>query len=400
MLTGLVTTKFVAVLIGPSGMALTGQFFNITSIITLLATAACTTGLIKVLAEGKEENKRKIADTVFAITGATALALSLITLLFSGYLSRTVVMNGEYRIVFLLYGSLLFFSIQNVLFTAILNGIGRIKEMTLLTITGSVLNMISVVAFAYKFGVMGVLISSSVSNVLLWFVGFSFVRKHGLSPTLSRPKPDKVVLKSLLGFSLMSLIAGLLLPSIQFLIRTKLIQQFSTHDAGMWQATMRLSDYYLNFVYSVLSIYYLPKLSSIHDPVELRKEILAGYLRIVPIVLLITVMIWVMRYFIINTFLSKEFLDIIPLLRLYLVGDVLKIVSWILAFLMWAKALKRLYIYTELSFFILNIVLNFLFINLYGLIGTGIAYIVVYAFYTLLIFAVLRKYLYLPKKLA
>jgi PST family polysaccharide transporter len=287
-----------------------------------------------------------------------------------------------------------------VLFTGILNGIGKIRQMTLLTITGSVLNMISVVAFAYKFGVIGVLISSSVSNVLLWFIGLSFVRKNGLGPTLNRPQPDKAILKSLLGFSLMSLIAGLLLPSIQFLIRTKLIQQFSTHDAGMWQATMRLSDYYLNFVYSVLSIYYLPKLSSIHDPVELRKEILAGYLRIVPIVLLITIMIWVMRYFIINTFLSKEFLDIIPLLRLYLVGDVIKIISWILAFLMWAKALKRLYIYTELSFFALNIALNFLFINLYGLIGTGIAYIVVYAFYTLLVFAVLRKYLYIPKKLA
>ena len=50
-ITGFIITKVVAVKIGPKGMAYLGQFQNTTAILTMLATGAIATGVIKYLAE-------------------------------------------------------------------------------------------------------------------------------------------------------------------------------------------------------------------------------------------------------------------------------------------------------------------------------------------------------------
>ncbi|MEO8567955.1 MAG: hypothetical protein ABI419_02425, partial [Ginsengibacter sp.] len=68
-ITGFIITKVVAVKIGPKGMAYLGQFQNTTAILTMLATGAIATGVIKYLAEYKGDHfrKQKIINTSFVI---------------------------------------------------------------------------------------------------------------------------------------------------------------------------------------------------------------------------------------------------------------------------------------------------------------------------------------------
>lgn len=398
IITGLISTKYVAVLIGPSGMALTGQFYNLSGVVILLASAAVPVGVVKLLAEHPaQEKRRQIVQTVYTVTGLASLALSVSTVIFSSFLSQKLFLNRDFIQVFWVFGGLLFFQIQTLLFSAILNGTGRIKAMTIFTVSTSVLNLLIVVVLVRAYGVRGVLVSTGVANFLIWIASLRYMRKTGFAGTGLDYRINKEYAKQLLNFSTMSLVTGLLIPAMQFSIRSKLIYQISIRDAGIWQATLRMSDYYLNFIYSVLSIYYLPKLSSINDAHELRKEILLGYARILPAVIAITILIWLLRYFIIHVFLSNEFVDMVALLRLYLIGDVFKIASWILAFLMWARALKKVYIVTEILFALLSILINFWFINLYGVVGTGWAYITLYLFYLLLMVSLLGHYITKPK---
>ncbi|MBA3285371.1 MAG: hypothetical protein H0U27_09995 [Nitrosopumilus sp.] len=188
----------------------------------------------------------------------------------------------------------------------------------------------------------------------------------------------------------MNLVSGILVPAVQIFIRSKLIYNININEAGLWQAATRISDYYINFLYSVLSVYFLPKLSSIHEIKLLRREIILGYARILPMVLIITGIVWILRDLIISVVLTEEFRGMLPILKLYLIGDVIKICSWILAFLLWAKAMMRAYIISELSFTILSVILNVYFINEYGAIGTGWAYIISYSYYFVLIFLLIR----------
>ena len=76
------------------------------------------------------------------------------------------------------------------------------------------------------------------------------------------------------------------------------------------------------------------------------------------------------------------------------VGDSLKIGSWLLAYLMLSKAMTKLFIVTEIIFSVSLVILTYLFTNVFGFEGVSIAYLVNYAIYWivmgLFVFKVLR----------
>ena len=66
-----------------------------------------------------------------------------------------------------------------------------------------------------------------------------------------------------------------------------------------------------------------------------------------------------------------------PMMELFtwqLVGDIIKISSWLLAYLMLAKAMTKIYIVTEVLFSLSFIILSILFINSFGLVGVTYAF--------------------------
>ena len=76
-------------------------------------------------------------------------------------------------------------------------------------------------------------------------------------------------------------------PLSQVAVRNDLAAQFGWDYAGYWDAMWRVSTIYLTFVTVTLSLYYLPRLSEIRDPAELRREILGTYRIVVPAVTVI-----------------------------------------------------------------------------------------------------------------
>ena len=64
-----------------------------------------------------------------------------------------------------------------------------------------------------------------------------------------------------------------------------------------------------------------------------------------------------------------------------LAGDVMKIASWLFAFVFLSKSMTKTYISTEIIFTLSLLVLTVIFLDLFGLIGVTIAYAVNYATY-------------------
>ncbi|MEO8820858.1 MAG: oligosaccharide flippase family protein, partial [Ginsengibacter sp.] len=89
-ISGFIVVKVVAVKIGPEGIAFVGQFQNTTAILTILATAAISTGMIKYLAEHKNDpvKSSKIINTAFLIVFISSLIISIFVMSTSGVLSE------------------------------------------------------------------------------------------------------------------------------------------------------------------------------------------------------------------------------------------------------------------------------------------------------------------------
>jgi PST family polysaccharide transporter len=140
-----------------------------------------------------------------------------------------------------------------------------------------------------------------------------------------------------------------------------------------------------------LSVYYLPRLSEIHDRKELRNEILKGYKTILPIVGFIALLIWLLKDVVIHLLFTPDFLPMKSLFTFQLLGDFFKIGSWLLAFLMLAKAMTRIYIITEIFFGISFVALSFFFMNRYGMIGTTYSFCINYGAYWITMFLLMKN---------
>lgn len=395
LLNGFIVTKVVAVRVGPEGMAYLGQFQNTTSILALVATGAIATGVIKYLAQYKDdlEKKDKIINTAFIIVFCCSLLVSLFVMASSGYLSRAAFKTSDFWIVYFVFG--LFSSVVafNVIALSILNGTKEIKKFTIVNITTSCSIVLFTIILSYSYGLIGLLISSSAASLVVFFLNIFFLKKTGIKWWPDFKKWDKGIFKLLLGFSMMAVVSGLVMPIMQLLIRNKIIDWSSIDDAGYWQAVTKISDYYLVFITTVLSVYYLPKLSEINDRKLLRQEILKGYKIILPLVAVIAFLIWLFRHFVITVLFSPAFSAMEELFAFQLIGDFLKIGSWLLAFLMLAKALTKTYIITEILFSAGLVLLSYFFINRFGIIGATYAFALNYGIYWIIMWLLMRRYI-------
>jgi PST family polysaccharide transporter len=143
-------------------------------------------------------------------------------------------------------------------------------------------------------------------------------------------------------------------------------------------------------VTTTLSIYYLPKLSELTDKAELRKEIWQGYKIVMPIVIAMSLAIFLLKDFIIWLLFTEEFAPMRELFLWQLVGDVIKLAALLLAYLMHAKAMTKTYISTEIAFSSSFILLSIWFVNQYGLIGMSYSFAVNYFLYFLTMLVVTR----------
>ncbi|MGH2646646.1 MAG: O-antigen translocase [Ginsengibacter sp.] len=392
-LSGFIVVKVVALKVGPEGIAFVGQFQNTTAILSMLATAAITTGVVKYLSEHKNDpvKSRQIINTAFLIIFFSSLIISLFVMGTSGYLSNASFKTKDFWIVYFLFGLFTMAISYNALFSCILNGLKEIRKFTVVNIISSLTGVSLTVIFAYTWGITGVLIASTATAVIIFCINIYIFSKLGIKWRPDFKSWDKPVIKMLTGFSLMAIVSGFVIPSMQILVRNRIITEFSIAEAGYWQAVTKISDYYLGFITTVLAVYYMPRLSEIQNKIELRHEIIKGYKMILPVVGTIAFLIWLFRELIIHILFTPEFLPMKPLFTYQLLGDFFKIGSWLLGYLMIAKAMIKSYIVTEIIFATSYVTLSYLFMTHFGIIGATYSFCINYGVYWIFMGIFMRK---------
>ena len=395
-ISGFIVIKVVAVKIGPSGIAFVGQYQNTIAILTMLATGAISAGVIKYLAEysGDTEKQQKVITTALSIVLFCSFFIAIIIIAFSNFLSKAAFHTTDYWQVYLLFGIFITIISLNTLFTAVLNGLKEIRKLTIVNKSGSMAGILFTVFFAYTLGTKGVLIAGNFMALIVFIINLFFlnqIRRFHWKPNFKNPNRGMTI--KLMAFTLMSIFSGFLIPSTQLLVRDKIIKDFSLQQAGYWQSVTKISDYYLGFIITVLSIYYLPRLSEISDKAELRKEILKGYKIILPAVGILAFAIWVCKGIILQVLFTPEFLPMLPLFKYQLIGDFFKIGSWLLSFLMLAKAMTKTFIITEILFSISFVVLSYILLDKFGIIGATYSFAINYLLYWITMWFLMKRYI-------
>lgn len=400
MLTGLISVKIVASIIGPSGVALLGQLNNFSSILLGMANGGINSGITKYVAEynGDESEIKKLLSNALRITLFFTLLVSLGLISLHNWLSRLIMLSDEYGYVFFIFGFTIFLYTMNATLVSILNGYKEFKKYVKVNIVGTLVGLLFTVSLVLALGLKGALISAVTFQSVVFFITFWICRKAPwLSVSYYKEKLDRKTLRRFLSYSAMTLVSLSVVPVSQMLLRGYVISNISITEAGWWEAMNRISGMYLMVITSSFSIYYLPRLSEIKETAELRHEIFKCYKVIVPMLLFGLTAIYLLRSVVIAILFSPDFYPMENLFIWQLLGDFFKICSWLLAFLMVAKSMTRFYIATEILFSGLFVALGFFFMNLNGVVGLTQAYFVNYVVYMLVMIMVFRKIVFNKK---
>lgn len=394
---GILRTKVLAVLLGPAGVGLTSLY---TGLITTAATFASmgvgTVGTRQIAEACSKDDARDLAvarramflGTMFLASAGALAVWSLRTILAVRVLGNA---SDSALVGWLSLGVAL--SVAGASQGALIQGMRRIGDIARLSVLGSLFNTVLGIGLLWRWSKEGLVAYVLVGPLVSFALGHLYVSKlpkvHAEAITLRELTHEWT---TLLRFGLAFVGAGLVGSLTQLWIRADVARVLGADPLGQYQAAWTISMQYVAFVLTAMGADYYPRLTcAVHDfkaAVRLVNEQteIAMLLSAPVLIAMMALAPWV-----IHLLYASSFTPAIEILRWQVLGDVLKIASWPLGFVILAAGDGRAYFWCESSTSILPAVLIVGLAPSMGLRITGLSYLAMYAFYMPVVYWLARR---------
>ncbi|WP_338480171.1 O-antigen translocase [Pseudomonas trivialis] len=396
LLSGFLVMKLVAVMAGPEGVAQFGQFMSLTALLVVFAGGGVGSGVVKYLAQYKEQKTdlKLLLNCAFSFSLVSSLVMCVGVLSLSEHITQWLLGDLRYQSLIVVLAFVQIFVALNNLIIAIINGMMDVKRLAAIHVLGALTGILAPLILGYYYQLYGVLLAFLLGQASLFAISFVLFKKSNyFNWRYFQVTWDKLMMSKLAQYSLMTLTSALLAPLIQIFVRNILSERFSWEQVGYWQAVSKVSDAYLLFITMAINVYYLPKLSATTQKSLLISEIRTAYIYLIPVVSTLALIIYLMRDLITRILFSEDFLSGLYLYAPQLVGDVIKIASFILSFVMLAKAMTKTFLFSEVFFSLTYLIWVYVLTDYFGLVGAMYAFIINYSLYFLFTAFVARRYI-------
>ena len=395
LLAGLVVIKLVAWFAGPQGVGRLGQLVSLMSVLAVLAGGGISAGIVKYVAEYRDDAKRlarMLAAALWYVLCASLL-MGCIALLLSRQIATWLLGDPQYAgLIRVLAIAQLGIALINYILSVI-NGFMDVRRLAFIQVVGSAFGVILVLWLSWWMHLYGALLALILGPALWLAVGWpAWRRSPYFQRSMLKMRFDREMTARLAAFSVMTITSALVAPLINIAVRDHLAHQFGWEQVGYWQAVSKVSDAYLLFLTTAINIYYLPKLASTHGRASLLLEMRNAYRYLMPVVVALAAVVYLLRGLVTRVLFSADFTSANALYGPQLAGDVVKIASFILSYVMLAKAMTRLFVVSECTFALSYLALVYVFTAHFGLVGAMYAFAINYALYLAFNVVVVRRY--------
>jgi len=389
MVAGIATSKAIAVFIGAEGLALIGNLRNFVSSAQAAATLGFYNGLVKYVGKFKEElhELSKTLSTVFYYGFIATILVSFFCYFKADFINDIIFPTyNNYAYVIRIFAIVLPFYSLNLFSFAIMNGFSKYKILIIINIIGQVLGVSITLLLIYQNKIDGALISVVIAESIIFLITLvGIINRRSLAPLIKVDQVNFGFLKQLSPYSIMALFSAIILPLLALVIRSYIIEHVGYKYAGFWEAMTRISKYYLMLVSSLMALYILPRFSEIDSIKEFRKEVVSFYKAVIPIFAIGLLLIYLLKHYIVLIVFSKEFEPVEDLFLWQLLGDLVKVLSMVIAYQFLAKKMFWHYIITEVFFLVTLYLTSIYFVDVFGVKGAVIGHFVSYIMYSAVI---------------
>lgn len=350
ILAGFALLKIMAVYLGPDGIGQLGHMMSVVSILTVLSGGGIINGVVKYTSEYRNRPVVLFRFVSASASYATcfALVVMLLGIIFSVPIARLVFNNGDmYPIICTLAVMQLFFAFANIVF-GVSNGLMDTKIFAFSQLFGSLMSIPLFWIVIYYFSVSGAALSMVFASSLCAIPAFFYFKKSNFWNRINLSLSLSNGFSKLFSYTVMLLFSTVCFPIVEIFIRQILITQVGFHDAGIWQASIRLSAAYLGFFTVFLGFYFMPKASLQSERSKLAVLVLKCLIFVQAAFLLGALVLYLGRGFFVTLLFSEDFSPLKELIAYQLVGDFFKISSYVFGFIAVAKAATKLYIAAEI----------------------------------------------------
>ncbi|CAM6314868.1 O-antigen translocase [Enterobacter hormaechei] len=389
MLMGFVIAKVIATYTGPTGMAMLGQVQSMLNSFNGIINAPVSTGVVRFTAEHHKSGYEKCSPWWRATLEWTIILCVILipsTILFSGSLSQWLFQRADYYWVINLTAMCLPLAAIGTLFSSVINGMENYRRYVFLAMFSVVISSTVMIFMIIYFGIKGAFVAAVMQSSLIGIVMLvTNIQQPWFSLHYWWGATTKRARKDIAGYIMMAITTAITAPLALIMIRNIIISHVGWEQAGQWQAVWKISEVYLSIITIALSTYYLPRLSVLVGIREIFHDVNRTAMLVIPIAILLAVIIYLFRDMIISLLFTKDFNSSRDLFGIQLVGDVVKIGSWLYAYPMLSRGATRWYVSTEIAFSSTFVLLAAILIPLYGVHGANLAYLANYSAYFLFI---------------
>jgi O-antigen/teichoic acid export membrane protein len=296
-------------------------------------------------------------------------------------------------------GSVLFLAVAVLLRLAsnlqnsFLNAYHQVGVMAKAGILDSIFVSLTYIVAVWLFGFDGVVPMMIAGAAISWMVSRFFLpREITANPVSTSSRNVKKAARSLLAVGGPYTISLLVGAGVQLLLPALVLHILSAESVGYYRAAVSISIGYSSLLIASFTKDYLPRVSAVADnPAEIvniinqhqyivllfgSPLILAG-LAIVP--------------YLVPLLFSTEFQPTTEILEWLLIGDLFKLSSWTMSYVILVRCRGATFFLTELFAGLIFLLTSWIGIRWFGLSGLGISYLLTYAVYYFVVWIIVRR---------
>ncbi|MEO8839727.1 MAG: O-antigen translocase [Herbaspirillum sp.] len=387
ILVGLLRIKVAALLLGPAGVGLIGLLQNLmTAASTVAAFGFGNVGTRQIANAIGQDDIAGIAASRRALFWGTSILAVLGALIFwllrhpltDHIIGNTPIAGG---IGWLAIGVAA--SVAASSQGALLTGLRRIGDIARISIWSALFSTAAGISALWLWrsdGLVAFVLAAPIANFIVSHLYVARLPKVSAPPTPAKALIGQWRELARLGTAFM--VSGVLVTLGLLAVRSMVQHKLGAAALGQFEAAWTISMTYIGFVLSAMATDYYPRLTAaIHDHASVNRMVneqtevallLAG-----PILLaMLTLAPWV-----IQLLFSSKFGEAAGVLRWQVLGDVLKVASWPLGFILLASGDGRTFMITEAVSIGIFAALVWLGLPLLGIKAAGLAFLGMYIVY-------------------
>jgi PST family polysaccharide transporter len=394
---GVLRNKVLATLLGPVGVGLASLYNGLIATASTFATMGMGAVGTRQIAEAYSKDDARVIlvarRALFWGTLLLACAGGLVVWSLRSVLAVHALGNAFYSgaVGWLSIGVAL--SVAGTSQGALIQGMRRIGDIARLNVFGAILSTVLGISILLRWGKAGLVAYVLVVPMASFVIGHIYVSRLPKAGTGSVSLQElsrewKMLVR--LGLALVG--AGLVSSLAQLWIRIDIARVLGAQSLGQFQAAWTVSMTYVTFVLGAMATDYYPRLTGvIHDPKAAGR--LVNEQTEIAILLSAPVFIAMMATapWVIHLLYAPSFTPAIEILRWQVLGDILKVPSWPLGFLILASGDGITCFLTESAAWV---VITGLIVGLAPVLGlpiTGMAYLAMYVIYLPLVYWFARR---------